>query len=102
AGSATSEELRHGQVARAARGPDLAPRAGVRVLVRAEADEPRAVPEAVPLELVVAHLADELRSDRVPVELLAARPAALATRDPLVADHALLLQLRELLLELAS
>ena len=60
------------------------------------------MPEAVLLQLVVAHLADELRLDRVPVELLAARPAALASRDSVAADRAGRPQFRELLLELAA
>ena len=59
------------------------------------------MPEAVALELVVAHLDHELRLDRVPVELLALRPAALAARDALVAQVASALELRQRFLELA-
>ena len=66
---------------RALRRLDLRPRALLRLLVGAQAQEARPVPEAVALELVVAHLADELRADRHPVELLARRPAALPARD---------------------
>src|SRR3954468_6052040 len=47
-----------------ARWPDLAPRALLRLLVVAEAQEARAVPEAVALHLVVAHFRDELRPHR--------------------------------------
>src|SRR5439155_15738835 len=86
---------------RAARRSDLPPRAVLRVLVGPEAQEPSPVPEAVALELVVAHLDDELRPDGVPVELPALRPAALAAGDPLVAQLPLRDHLRKLLLELA-
>src|SRR5439155_4907775 len=96
------QELRDGQVAGAARGPDLAPRAVLRILVRPEAQEPRPVPEAIALELVVAHLDHELWPDGVPIQLAAGRPAALSARDPLVAQLPLRDHLRELLLELAS
>src|SRR5207302_9777517 len=41
----------------------LLPRALRRILVRTEAEEPRAVPEAVALHLVVAHLDDQLGPD---------------------------------------
>src|SRR5207247_924526 len=74
----TGQERVDGWVAAAAARPHLAPRALVRVLVRPEADEAGAVPEAIALELVVAHLDDELGPNRVPVQLLAARPSALA------------------------
>src|SRR3954468_1843808 len=47
-----------------ARWPDLAPRALLRLLVVAEAQEARAVPEAVALHLVVAHFRHELRPHR--------------------------------------
>src|SRR5205085_8838291 len=47
-----------------ARRSDLAPRALRRILVRAEAQQPCAVAEAVLLELVEAHLDDELRLER--------------------------------------
>ncbi len=50
----------------------LAPGALRRVLVVAEADELRAVPEAVRLHLVVAHLDHELRPNRRLLELAAA------------------------------
>src|SRR5438046_4399084 len=96
------EQLRDGQVAGAARGPDLAPRAVLWILVRPEAQEPRPVPEAIALELVVAHLDHELRPHRVPIKLPALRPAALPAGDPLVAQPPLRDHLRELLLELAS
>src|SRR5581483_3854214 len=96
------EQLRDRKIAAAARRADLAPGAVLRILVGAEADEPRAVPEAVLLELVVANFADELRLDRVPVELLAAGPAALAARHAVAADRAGRAQLRQLRLELAA
>src|SRR5437667_50739 len=96
-----AEQCRHGQVVRAPGGSDLSPGAVLRIFVRPPADEARAVPEAVLLQLVVAHLADELRLDRVPVELLAPRPAALASRDSVAADRTGRPQLRQLLLELA-
>src|SRR5947208_14283770 len=97
-----AEQRRHGQVVGAPGGSDLSPGAVLRILVRPPADEARAVPEAVLLQLVVAHLADELRLDRVPVELLAAGPAALPSRDPFAADRTGSPQLRQLLLELAA
>ena len=59
------------------------------------------MPEAVALELVVAHLDDELRPDGIPVELPALRPAALAAGDPLVAQLPLRDHLRQLLLQLS-
>src|SRR5205823_11228332 len=83
-----TQQSGHGQVVGAPGGPDLSPGAVLRILVRPPADEACAVPEAVLLQLVVAHLADELRLDRVPVELLAARPAALASGDSVAADRA--------------
>src|SRR4051794_37333944 len=63
-----------------ARWPDLAPRALLRLLVVAEAEEARAVPEAVALHLVVAHLAHELGSHRRFLEL--SRPPAVRLREP--------------------
>jgi hypothetical protein len=62
-GSGAEQRLER-RVARRSRRPDLAPGALARVLVRAEADELRPVPEAVRLHLVVAHLDDELRTHR--------------------------------------
>ena len=53
-------------------GPHLAPRAVRGILVRPEAQQPRAVAEAVALHLVVAHLGDELRPHRRLLELAAA------------------------------
>src|SRR5205823_5872662 len=50
-----AEQRRHGQVVGAPGGSDLAPGAVLRILVRPPADEARAVPEAVLLQLVVAH-----------------------------------------------
>src|SRR5262249_34108851 len=79
----------------------LVPRARGRILVGPEAKEARAVAKAVALELVEAHLADELRLDGVPVKLLAARPAALPARDALVAALPGRLQLGQVGLELA-
>src|SRR5207302_6313324 len=76
-----AEQPRNGQVVGAPGGPDLAPGAVLRILVRPPADEARAVPEAVLLQLVVADFADQLRLDGVPIELLATRPAALTARD---------------------
>src|SRR5207244_7902398 len=69
-----SEELRHRQVVRTARRAHLAPGALRRILVGPEAQEPRAVAEAVPLELVETDLADELRAEARLLEL--ARPPA--------------------------
>src|SRR5439155_12587391 len=95
----TGRERVYGWVAAAPARPHLVPRALIRIFVRAEPDEAGAVPEAIALELVVAHLDDELRANRVPVQLLAARPSALAARDPLVADEARLDELRQALLK---
>src|SRR5438876_6047609 len=97
-----AEQCRHGQVVRAPGESDLSPGAVLRILVRPPAEEARAVPEAVLLKLVVAHLADELRLDRVPVELFAARPAALPAGDAITADRSRRAQLRQLFLELAA
>ena len=58
------------------------------------------MPEAVLLELVEVDLADELRANRIPVELLAARPPALAAGRALRRDEAGLYQRREQFLEL--
>src|SRR5688500_2394066 len=71
-----------GWVAYAARGAKLLPRAVVGVLVRPEADQLRAVPEAVPLDLVVAHLGNELRAQRRLLEL--ARAPAVRLREAAV------------------
>src|SRR4051812_6424397 len=60
------------KVARLARRAHLAPRALVGILVRPEADEPRAVSEAVLLELVVADLGNELRLQRDLLEVAGA------------------------------
>ena len=61
-GSGLSQQLLDGRVASRFRfGQHLVPGAVLRVLVGPEADELRAVPEAVALELVEAHLDDELR-----------------------------------------
>ena len=56
-----SEQALEGRIALATGRPDLAPRALLRILVIAEAQETRAVAEPVALHLVVAHLGDELR-----------------------------------------
>src|SRR5205807_3223528 len=97
-----AEQPRNGQVVGAPGGPDLAPGAVLRILVRPPADEARAVPEAVLLQLVVADFADQLRLDGVPIELLATRPAALTARDSVAADRTGSPQLGQLLLELAA
>ena len=60
-GGGAEQRLDRGVVG-APRRPHLAPRALLRVLVVAEADQLRAVAEAVALHLVVAHLGDELVS----------------------------------------
>ena len=52
-------------------------------LVRAPAPEVRDVTEALALHVVVGDLGDELRSQRLPGEGLAAAPAALRPRHPL-------------------
>ncbi len=70
----TREQALEGRVVLAARRPHLTPRALVGILVVAEADEARAVAEAVALHLVVAHLGDELRADGRLLQL-AAPPA---------------------------
>src|SRR5262249_14759352 len=65
-----------------ARGSELAPGALPGLLVVAEAQELRPVPEAVRLHLVVAHLDDELGTDRRFLELAAA-PAVRLREAPL-------------------
>src|SRR5215218_1942176 len=94
------EQRLHRGVAAPSRRPHLAPRAVTRTLVGPEAHEARPVPEAVLLQLVEADLADELRSHRVPVELLATGPATLPARDAVAADVTLLPERREHLVEL--
>src|SRR5919201_459131 len=96
------EQVADAQVGRPAWRPDLAPSAVRWVLVRAKTDEPRSVAEAVPLELVVADLADELRLYRIPVQLLSPCPAALAAGDAFSADRAGGAKLREPFFELAA
>src|SRR5689334_5998276 len=71
-GSRPAEQLVDRAVARLERRPHLAPRAVARILVLAEADQARAVPETVALHLVVAHLDYELRPDGRLLELAAA------------------------------
>src|ERR671911_1507601 len=77
------EQVFDRRVVRALRRPYLAPRALVRVLVVAEADQLRPVAEAVALHLVVADLGDELVPERRLLEPLVApavglREAAIA------------------------
>src|SRR6266508_6338753 len=72
ASTLSTEQLRHGQLVRARRRPHLAPGALLRILVVAEAQQPRAVAEAVALHLVVADFDDELRPHRRLLELAAA------------------------------
>src|SRR5215207_3274362 len=57
----------------------LAPRAVLRILVVAEADEARPVAEAIALHLVVAHLDDELRLHRRLLQV--ARPPTIRFRE---------------------
>ena len=78
--SLAGEELGDRQLRR--RLADLAPGALLRVLVVAEADQLRAVAEAVALHLVVAHLDDELRLHRRLREL--ARAPAVRLREAAV------------------
>src|SRR6266487_6395907 len=63
-GALAGEQTLEGRIVLPARWPDLAPRALFRILVVAEADEARAVAEAVALHLVVAHFGNELRAHR--------------------------------------
>src|SRR5690349_11264634 len=81
-GCKTAQELRDGEVVRARRRPYLAPRALLRILVRAKADQTRAVSEPVALDLVIAHLDDELRPHRLLAELAGA-PAVRLREAPL-------------------
>src|SRR5581483_9705496 len=62
--SSLRQQVLHGKVVGPARRAHLAPRAVVGILVRSEADELRPVAEAVLLELVEAHLDDELGLER--------------------------------------
>ena len=75
------EQRLEGRVARLARRAQLAPGAVGRILVLAEAQEARAVAEAVALHLVVAHLGDELGPDGRLLEP-AACPSGSAPRSP--------------------
>src|SRR5918993_4365023 len=59
-----AEQRLDGRIVCPARRSHLAPRALVGILVVPEADQLRAVAEAVPLHLVVTHLGDELVPDR--------------------------------------
>src|ERR687898_508155 len=76
------EQVFDRRVVRALRRPYLAPRALVRVLVVAEADQLRPVAEAVALHLVVADLGDELVPERRLLEPLVA-PAVRLRKAPL-------------------
>src|ERR671912_1392017 len=58
------EQVFDRRIVGALRRPNLSPRALVGILVVAEADQLRAVAEAVALHLVVAHLRHELVSER--------------------------------------
>src|SRR3954451_9295087 len=78
-----SEEFLDRKVVGPARRTYLAPRALIRILVRAEADELRPVPKAELLELVEAHLDDELRLERLFLELAGA-PAIWLGEPPVV------------------
>src|SRR5439155_3646348 len=64
------------------RGVELRVRAVTRIAVGAPAHELCRMPEAVALEVVEGHLADELGTQRLPLELLARVPAALGARHP--------------------
>src|SRR5439155_2689803 len=83
-------------------GAHLVPHALRSILVGAEAEKARAVAEAITLELVVAHLADELGADGVPVELFPTRPAALAAGGAAVAEVARLHELGQPALQLRA
>src|SRR5215218_10419334 len=50
--------------------------------VGAPAQEGRRMPEAIPLQVVVLHFADPLDAQRLPRQILAGAPAALAARHP--------------------
>src|SRR5439155_25222882 len=81
----SGEQLVDREILRPARRPHLPPRALVRILVVAEPHELRAVAEAALLELVEAHLDDELRLHGLLLELSGAptvrlREAAVALR----------------------
>src|SRR5207244_11038641 len=78
----TRQPALEGRIVLAPRWPYLAPRALLRILVVAEANEARAVPEAVALHLVVAHLGDKLRADRRLLQLAA--PPAVGLREAAV------------------
>src|SRR6185503_18722145 len=67
-----AQQLLEGRIAVTSRDVELRPGALLRLLVRAEAHEARAVTEALSFELVEADLADELRPDLVPGEILSA------------------------------
>ena len=54
-----------------------------RALVGAPAEEPRRVPEARSLHVVVGDLADAFRPERLPAQVLAAVPPAGRARQPL-------------------
>src|SRR5207245_6377665 len=69
------EQLRERRIVLARPGTHLVPGAFARVLVRPEAQEARAVPDALVLHLVVADLADELRPHLVPRQIASRRPA---------------------------
>ena len=73
-----AEQVLDREVVGPARRAYLAPRALRRILVRTEAEQARAVAEAVLLELVEAHLDDELRLQRRLLELAAAPAVRLA------------------------
>src|SRR5256712_5775554 len=101
---AAHEEIAQLGIPRPTRRPDLFPGAVLRILVRAEPQEPRPVTEALLLHLVEAHLADDLGPHLVPRQIAALRPAraALGRAAPLLfrPQMPLLAERRQQLLEL--
>src|SRR2546426_670511 len=101
---AAHEEIAQLWIPRPTRRLDLVPGAVLRILVRAEPQEPRPVAKALLLHLVEAHLADDLGPHLVPRQIAALRPAraALGCPAPLLfrPQMPLLAERRQQLLEL--
>src|SRR2546425_8748528 len=101
---AAHEEIAQLWIPRPTRRLDLVPGAVLRILVRAEPQEPRPVAKALLLHLVEAHLADDLGPHLVPRQIAALRPAraALGCPAPLLfrPQMPLLAEWRQQLLEL--
>src|SRR5207244_10224721 len=100
-----AEQLREHRIAPLRSRADLVPGALLRVLVRAEAEEASAVPDALVLHLVVTDLTDQLGPDLVPRQILSLGPTGprvgrATPFAPVEAEGSFFLQRRQHLLQL--